>query len=312
MAVNPIPNALSDLFALAEDAADGAHTHEVAIGLKQCTEATIRFDLGNVKTKRDLHAAQVAAKPALATTVRVQDSNGKALIGITRDVLVPRLGATWSQQWAGTGFPNQSLAVPKEQGVRQTLLETLQTYFTNNPTHEVAALGVTAAALGAQFTALSDARSAFSGATATIGQLMGDRDVFVIQLKKRLRALIDELTLLLGPNDPRWYAFGFVPPGADQTPDQVESVEVQVGPGNTLLVAWLATALAESYHIDIQVVGVDADFHRVATVSETNTILSAQPAGATVRVRVTALNGSLAGPPSDVVEIVMPVGPVGP
>ncbi len=46
MAVNPIPNALSDLFVLAEDAADGAHTHEVAIGLKQCTEATIRFDLG--------------------------------------------------------------------------------------------------------------------------------------------------------------------------------------------------------------------------------------------------------------------------
>jgi len=29
MATNPIPNGLDDLFALAEDAADGAHTHEV-------------------------------------------------------------------------------------------------------------------------------------------------------------------------------------------------------------------------------------------------------------------------------------------
>jgi len=309
MATNPIPNGLDELLALAEDAADGAQTHEVAIGLKQCTEATIRADLSSAKTKRDAHAAAVADKPALATTVRVEDSNGKAIIGITRDVLIPRLGGQWSQQWADTGFPNQSLAVPKTQGERQTLLGSLQTYFVNNPTHEVAALGVTAAALGAQFTALSDARSAFNGATANIGQLMDVRDLAVIQLKKRLRALIDELTLLLDKNDPRWYAFGFVPPGADQTPDQVEGVEVQLGPDNTLLVQWLATALADSYHIEIQVVGVDADFHRVATVSETNTILSAQPAGATVRVRVLAVNGSLEGPPSAVVETILPVNP---
>lgn len=309
MAVNPIPNALDEILALAEDAADGAHAHEVAIGLKQSTEATIRADLGDAKTKRDAHAAAVADKPALATTVRVEDSNGKALIGITRDVLIPRLGSQWSQAWADTGFPNQSLAVPKTQAERQTLLGSLQTYFINNPTHEVAALGVTAAAAGTRFTALSDARSAFNGATANIGQLKDVRDLAVIQLKKRLRALIDELTLLLDKNDPRWYAFGFVPPGADQTPDQVEGVEVQLGPGNTLLVVWLATALADLYHIEIQVVGVDADFHRVATVPDTNTTLPAQPAGATVRVRVLAVNGSLEGPPSDVVETIVPVNP---
>lgn len=39
MASNPIPDALPQLFALAEDMADGLHDHQVAIGIKQNLEA---------------------------------------------------------------------------------------------------------------------------------------------------------------------------------------------------------------------------------------------------------------------------------
>lgn len=50
MAENPVPVRLHDLFTLAEDAADGAHQFEVAIGLKQNDEAAIRAALAAAQT----------------------------------------------------------------------------------------------------------------------------------------------------------------------------------------------------------------------------------------------------------------------
>ena len=45
MANNEIPKTYDPLIELMEDAADGAATHGVAVGLKQNTEAAIRADL---------------------------------------------------------------------------------------------------------------------------------------------------------------------------------------------------------------------------------------------------------------------------
>lgn len=45
MASNEIPKSYDALIELMEDAADGAHTHGGAVGLKQNTEADIRLDL---------------------------------------------------------------------------------------------------------------------------------------------------------------------------------------------------------------------------------------------------------------------------
>ncbi|MBC8127393.1 MAG: hypothetical protein H8M99_09670 [Gloeobacteraceae cyanobacterium ES-bin-144] len=45
MSANIISQKYSDIVTLAEDAADGAKTHEDAIGLKQNTEVVIRADL---------------------------------------------------------------------------------------------------------------------------------------------------------------------------------------------------------------------------------------------------------------------------
>ena len=45
MASNEIPTNLDQLFTLAEDAADGLHTYEATIGVKQNLEADVRLDL---------------------------------------------------------------------------------------------------------------------------------------------------------------------------------------------------------------------------------------------------------------------------
>lgn len=306
MAANPIPTSLNALTALAEDAADGANTHEAAVGLKQNKEADIRADLTDLLAKIAVHAAAVGVKPEQSAAVRTADSNGKAFIATSRDVLIPSLGGQWSQTWEPTGFPNQSLGVPRTQPERQSLLASLRDYFTANPMQENAPLSITAALAGTHFTALSDARSGFHQGVTLIGQTKATRDVAAIQLTKRLRGLIDELTQLLNGDDPRWYAFGFNPPSASATPDQVEGLVVTPGPNGTLFADWDDTPRAARYYVEIQIVGVDASFRRVATVIDSDATITGLTSGTTVRIRIIAVNDAGSGPPSDVLEVVIP------
>jgi len=307
MAANQIPAAIDELFTAGEDAADGANQHEVAIGIFHNKEAAIRTDLTDAQTKHTSYVTARSGKPALNTAVRVADSNSKSFIALVRDVLVPHLGDTWSEVWAATGFPDQSTQVPSTQAARQALLAALQTYFAANPAKENAALLVTAARAGILFTALSDARSALNNGLTNIGQLKDLRDPALEQLKKRLRDLIGELEQLLDDNDPRWLAFGFRPPGSIETPDTAEGLVVTPGTGGTALADWGDAALAARYYVDLQIVGVDADFRRVETVTQSVVTLIGLPASSTIRVRIISVNDAGEAPPSEVVEFVTPV-----
>ena len=275
--------------ALAEDAANGAQTHEVGIGLKQNKEADIRANLADLLAKIAAHGAAVGAKPGLSAAVRTADSNGKAFIATARDVLVPSLGSPWSQAWQPTGFPNQSLGVPRTQAERQSLLAALRDYFTANPAQENAPLGITAALAGTRFTALSNGRSGFNQGVTLIGQAKVARDVSGKKLTKRLRGLVDELTQLLDDDDPIWLAFGFNSPAAPETPEQVEGLVVTPGSG-VAFADWDDTPRADRYHVEIQIVGVDANFHRVQTVTESDATITGLSSGQTVRVRIIAVN----------------------
>ena len=62
------------------------------------------------------------------------DSNGRAFIGGSKNVLAATLGGQWSQVWEATGFPNQSLSVPSKMDERLSLLGSLQAYLVANPT----------------------------------------------------------------------------------------------------------------------------------------------------------------------------------
>ena len=305
MAANPIPSILNALTALAEDAADGANTHEVEVGLKQNREADIRADLTDLLAKIGLYAAAVGTKPALSAAVRTADSNGKAFTATARDILIPVLGGQWSQAWEPTGFPDQSLAVPRTQQERQSLLAALRDYFTANPTRENAPLGITAALAGTRFTALSDARSGFNQGLTLNGQALVTRNLSAKKLIKRMRGLVEELTQLLEDDDPRWLAFGFNMPGSPETPDSAEGLVVTPGTDGEAFADWNDAARAARYHVEIQIVGVDANFRRVATVTDSDATITDLPLGPTIRVRIISVNNAGSALPSDVVEVVL-------
>ena len=89
MAANPIPAAFDALVTAAEDAADGANQHEVAIGLFHNKEVAIRADLTGAETTQTAYATARSGKRALSSAVQVADSNAKAFIAQAREVLVP-------------------------------------------------------------------------------------------------------------------------------------------------------------------------------------------------------------------------------
>jgi len=312
MAANPLPSNLDPLLSYSEDVADGMAAHGAVIGILQNTEPRIRTDITGLRTAKLIHETSKATKVTAVATQTVKDSNGKAVIAAASNVLAVRYGATWSTAWEPTGFPNNSIGVPRRIDERLNLLASLRDYFTANPTHENAPLGVTAAAFATLFTELSDARSAVNAAIADAAAKLALRDAAESTLRRRLRGTIEELTQLLDPLDSRWYAFGLLPPGAEDTPDQVTGVILTAGPAGSGIVHgdWPDAARATSYRVYIQVVGVDPDFRLYDTVSDSDVTISSLPPGATVRVRVVAVNAEgNEAPPSDVVEIVVPATP---
>ncbi|NCO42687.1 MAG: hypothetical protein GW892_28775, partial [Armatimonadetes bacterium] len=210
---------LDELFTLAVDMADGLHAHEAEVGLTHNTEAMVREALAAAQEAQVAFQTVRSDKTRLTAAQTVADSNARAFLSAARGVLANFLGSTWSQAWQPTGFPNQSTAVPTTAADRQALLSSLQTYFTSHPEHQIEQLNVTAARAEVLFTTLSAARTAVNAGLAASGAKKAARDAAETTLRHRLRAVIDELSLLLPPDDPRWYAFGLLPPVAPDTPD---------------------------------------------------------------------------------------------
>ena len=306
MAANVLPKALPPLLTLAEDMADGLHTHEVAVGVKQNLEAVLRAALVAVNTAELNFANAKAGKVTLTTAVTVADSNGKAFIGTARGVLEPFLGTQPSTAWEPVGYPADSLALPPTQAERQALLDDLKDYLTANPARENAPLVITAVRAGLLFTALSDGRSNANQGNTNAVQKKVLRDAAVKALRKRMRGLIGELEGLLADDDARWYAFGLNPPGAPETPEIPEGLVLAAGGAGELGADWSDAPRAGHYRVWKQVVGVDAGFIAVGSPTDSDFTLEGLPSGTTVKVQITAVNDAGESQPSETRQMVVP------
>lgn len=306
MASNKLPSGQNQLFTLAEDMADGLNQHEVALGVKQNDEAAVRAALAGAQAEQVDYGLTKSQKAALSTAATVADSNGRAFIGTARSVLATYLGASWSAAWEPTGFPAGSTAVPGTIAERQALLSALQTYFAANAAQENAPLNVTAARAGQLFVALSDARSALNNHLAQMGQKKAARDGAETALRMRMRGLIDELTQLMPGDDPRWLAFGLSLPDASETPDAPDAPVLTSVSTGVVLADWPDEPRAVRYRVWQQIVGVDPAYVAGATVTDSDATLAGLPSGATVRLRVSAVNESGSeSPQGDTAEIVV-------
>ncbi|TLD71734.1 fibronectin type III domain-containing protein [Phragmitibacter flavus] len=298
MASNEIPDSYNDLVSLAEDAADGAQTHGVAIGLSQNTEAKIRTDLitliGDptavppVPGKQGIFTAAKSAKPAKTLLKNQAERNARAFATTAVNILKPHLGTQWNSQWQAAGFVSGSLAIPDNP---LPLLGQLRDYFTAHPAQENAPLNITAALAQAQITALSNARSAANDSNTAMGIAKAERDSAQRALYKRMSGLLAELSQLLTPDDPLWYAFGFDRPADGQQPGPIDDLVLTPGSAGMVYADWEDARRAARYRVFKQISGTDPAPVQVANaVIESEYTLTALPSGATVQITIVAVN----------------------
>lgn len=170
------------------------------------------------------------------------------------------------------------------------LLQSVELYLTANPARENAPLNLTAARAAALHTALADARSATNQQGQAERAAREARDASADKLRKRLRGLIDELGQLLAPLDARWLAFGLKRPGAPESPDAVTGTRATPLGGGKLRVQCDPAPRAEYYQVWIQIVNTDAEFRLAESPAEPDKILESLAAGATLHVKMRAIN----------------------
>ena len=296
MASQETPESFTGIVSLGEDAADGAQAHGAALGLKQNTEAAIRTNLDALLAADDNASTKRTAKAAAVNANRTADSNGKAFIGRFIQFQKPRIGPDWGPLWEEAGFSGGSISIPRTMDERFILLGTLKTFFHNHAELEVTdpnrpELDVTEAAAETFYNAASSTRAALNEATAQSSAAAATRAEALVQMRRRLTALREELSLLLPGDSPVWYAFGFSRPDDPATPGVPDTLVLTAGAAGsgTLIIDWAPARRATGYRVKIQVAG-EPEPRTYPLVSEDQTTITGLPLGVLLTVTVAAHN----------------------
>jgi len=167
-------------------------------------------------------------------------------------------------------------------------------------------MSVTSGATANQHTALQNAHNTVNACRADTDVKRGLRNTAVRNLRKRMKGLILELKDVLPADDARWRLFGLNMPVAVGIPAVPENLVVAGGGSGHLLGRWGSAALADRYNVYRQIIGVDADYVLVRTVTELEANLNTMTSGQVVRVRVSSVNEAGESLPSDLVEQTAP------
>lgn len=204
MAINTIPRSYDPLVERLEDAKGGAAEHGASVGLKQNDLAAITADLealvgrpsgpgGVPPAVPGRKAVWNLAKAAKTTTSGLfgsAKSNGRTLAKACVNILKPRLGDQWSNDWQTAGFTAGSLAIP---GNPLTLLQQLRAYFAIHTSHERAdiapGLHATAAACEAAADAIAEASTASNEANSGAGTAKAELEAGMDAGRHRLTGL---------------------------------------------------------------------------------------------------------------------------
>ncbi|MBK8091362.1 MAG: fibronectin type III domain-containing protein [Verrucomicrobiaceae bacterium] len=305
MASNRLPDQRDRLFALAEDMIDGLTAHEATIGIKQNTGTVLRPALTAARSAETTFGECQVLKKAANAALTSADASGKIFLNNARKRLSKFFGESASTEWAAAGWPPGTTAAPATQDQRFDLIASLRAYFTTHPEHASADMEVTAALADAAHIAISNARAALGQKITENGQAKATRDSTERNLRIRMSGLITELATLLSDEDPRWHAFGLNRPADAETPESPSFTTAVPGPNHSLLVDWDDSLRADRWRVWIKVIGVDADFRAVQTVTESDATIPGLTAGATVEVRVTSVNEAGESSPGPVASAVV-------
>ncbi|MDB6023996.1 MAG: hypothetical protein JWM68_219 [Verrucomicrobiales bacterium] len=273
------------------------------IPLLQNTDINIGIDADALTTARNIHEQSkvvLAGKRSFLAGVVVMV---RVCLTLGRDILKPLLGGDYSQAYDVLGLIGSTM-IPRTAEELLVVLDAFKAFFVLHPELENEPCNITAARMQVLYDQLLAAETAVNLQVTDVQTRKDLRDAAADKLRRRLRGLIDEMGQSLDPLDPRWLAFGFKMPGAQQTPDVVEGlIAVLIGPSTSAL-KWKAPARAEYYRVWMRVVGVDAEPVAVGSPADIDFTLENLPANSTVEISVSAVNNGGESALSEKVTIV--------
>ena len=307
MANNPTPEPYNELLAAGEDLCDGLDQHAVTIGVKQNTFALVRAELDLLIAAQASFKAAEGAQPTAYAALRSADSNAKGFIARAVKLLTFSLGNAWSDAWLATGLPDNTVGIPRTQDGRFAAVGGLKAYFLANPAKESTDpnVNVTAALATTLYTAVSNARQGVGNALNLTKDKLLLRDSAMKAFRKRFRGTVDELLLLLGEEDPKWYDFGLNRPADPAQPGVPTNVHATALGSARALIQIDGARRANSFNFYKQVVGVDAEPVKLLNDEGTQQTFENLPVGATVIFTVAGVNGAGEGQPSAPVMLVI-------
>lgn len=306
MAANPTPDDDEVLKALAEDMADGCDQHEVAIGIKQNTEAVLRAAITALEGAKLAAATADTLVDTKTAAHQTADEAGALVLKNCRLRLVKHFGTQQSNsQWVAAGFPAGSTAIPNTQDGRFSLLSSLKVYFTANPGAESADMEATAAICTTAHTTVSDARTALNNAKTALAGAKANEAAAVRTLRKRVRGLIEELGTLLADDDARYTDFGLNVPAHPVAPEPIASLTGTATGGGKIHLQWSYSTRMAGTRLQKKVIGVDDDFTAAGTADGLEKTLPGFTPGQTVELRAIAYNDGGDAAPSPVASVVV-------
>jgi hypothetical protein len=286
----------------AGDAANAAATHGETIGLLQNTAPKIRAEIAGLRTAFNSVDVLRAELVPLRTNVRQLVDESRDLLTVARDNFKSALGSEYNELWDATGLIG-SLMIPRAAEEVQPLLLSFHDFLVANPGQEVPSKSVTAENFNEHFTALDGGRTAIREKEFLLDNARRDRDTKARALRKRMRDLIEELNMLIDPLDPRWKAFGFNLPGAEETPEVPRNIHATLIGPTAVALKWDAPPRAEYSRVWKRVVGVDKDLVAVGSPADLDFTIEDLPANATIELAVSAVNNGGESSPSQVVLV---------
>jgi hypothetical protein len=306
MASNPTPDDDDVLIALTEDLADGCHLHEVALGIKQQTEAVMRATLLAAQNALLGLGDAEALFDQKEVLLETKDNEGKLVLKNCRRRLAKLFGDLYNANWQAAGFPNSSTAVPTNDDQRFTLLGALKLYFGAHPEAESADFEATAALCETAAQALSDARQAANTAESNFTTAKNTTlPAAMRSLRKRVRGLIVELGTLMDDADSRWEAFGLNIPAEPSVPEAIEELTLSALGGGKVFAQWTYATRMTGTRIMLKRLGVDDEPASIGTVGGLEKVLASQTLGQTLEIFVIATNDGGDAPPSPTRSIVV-------
>jgi hypothetical protein len=223
-----------------------------------------------------------------------------------RLALIPKLGIRWSTVWAQAGFINPSTAIPAKIADRLALINSLKTFFTDNPTYQSPNTDVTPAKAATLIAAVESAQTDLTEKEMLLNDAGTAWTSAYDPLVESCTALIKNLEGKLGSLDPRWLGFGLQMPGSISTPGKPTGLSAHVDETGAIILQCDALALATRFRFRGFVVGIETDYRLVGSSTQPLVSVTAPMPGQTMQFAVQGVNDTLQGVMSDPIQFTMP------